>query len=900
MRLLTPFAAALAAACSTATAAAQQQLWIQYADNYADVESFASTAVGQDVEAADDFDIVGSIERVVIAGRLCFACQAPDIQGVWVRFWEHDNGEVGGVLAEYYVADGDPDFLYDPLEPQDLDITLPVPFVATGKHFMSVQLVTSSFSSWYWMTAGNGQHEISTFRHRDGNGSNAFEPYSTPFGVVNRDLSFELWGDGTPAPSTIPILVWSQGPHFSAPAIPAASWPQGHTYSEPADDFEFDGKVTRVNMSTQVCYQCPYPTVLGARVRFYEWTASGPGMLQFEQSVPVGAGTVFQGLVTDVTLNPPFVASGKHFVSVTLQTTAPNGFEWRGASTAAQRECPMWFKSSTTGNTWAPWSNGGQPYTGDLAYQLHGLPTPVPPPLPIGDPCGDWTTLFVPEPANTNYGVMRDVAVVSSDDVWAVGSTAQYVGPLQSTGGPQIWHFDGAAWEMVATPFPQLYAGSGGVSLEAVAAVSANDVWAAGTKLAQDPLSGFVGSQVFVIHWDGSSWSEVSAPSTPSGASGAIVRDIEVIAADDIWFVGDWNIPSACRESLALHWDGSSFTRYSTPCNGLPGAGGGFGLEAVSAVSSDDVWAVGGSGDGDFPYTPVYIIHFDGSSWTHFEHTAPGYGHRLWGVEAIANDDVWAVGQYFDAYGYHAYAVHWDGSSWEFMDIPGGSAALYAQGPNDVYAVGGGIHHYDGTSWKWVDDIDTLNGVNAGVSTVAIDGAGPCELFVVGRHIPLGNLHAFSARIDLPHQWVSVASNGCDSNALPDGLVLTSGAKLGATLKVRMDDEFDRAGMTPGGAVALWFMGFAEAPEAPCGTPLAGFGLAGSSAEVMFDPFAPFRVFVGAGAWSGPGSPVEFAVGVPNDPSLAGIWIHTQGLFVQPGATNPYLLTNGVTVRVGE
>jgi hypothetical protein len=900
MSLRTTIAAALATIALVPAANAQHQLWIQYADNHANVESFLGTAVGEDQEAADDFDVVGSIDRVVAAGRLCFACQAPDVQGVWVRFHEHVAGEVGALQAEYFLAAGDPDFRYDPLEPQDLDITLPTPFVATGKHFLSVQLVTTGFSSWYWMTANNGSIEIGPFRHRDANSGTTFEPYSTPFGVVNRDLSFELWGDGTPAPSTIPVLVWSQGPHFGAPAIPSASWPQGHTFAEPADDFEFDGQVTRIGMSTQVCYQCPYPTVLGARVRFYEWTANGPGAVQFEQNVVVGSGVSFQGLVTDVTLNPPFEATGKHFVSVVLQTTAANGYEWRGATPAGQWGSAVWFKSTATGPTFGPWSNGGQPYTGDLAFQLHGLPTPQPPALPVGDPCGDWSELFVPEPDDTIFGLMRDVAVVSNDDVWAVGTTEQYVAPLQSTGGPQIWHFDGAAWEMVATPFPQLYPGSGGVSLEAIAAVDADDVWAAGTKLAVDPLSGFVGNQVFVVHWDGSSWSEVQAPVTGSGVSGAIVRDIEVIAADDIWFVGDWIEPAACRDALALHWDGSSFTRHPTPCAGLPGANGGFGLEAVSAVSSDDVWAVGGSGDGDFPYTPVYIVHWDGSSWTHFEHAVPGYGHRLFGVEAIATDDAWAVGQYFDAFGYHAYAVHWDGSAWEFMDIPGGAAALYAQGPNDVYAVGGGIHHYDGTAWRWVDDLGMLDGSNSGVSTVAIDGAGPCELFVVGRQIPLGNLHAFAARIDLPHQWVSLAAGGCDSAALADGLVLTSGAKLGATLRVRMDDPSDRGGLVPDATFGLWFVGNAPAPQAPCGTPVPGLGLAGGAAEVVFDPLLGYQVFAAAEAWSGPGEPVEFAVPVPDVPSLAGIWVHTQGVFVTPGATQPLLATNGLSIRLGE
>ncbi len=173
-------------------ARAAQKILGQYADNYADVPSYVSPQVSQDLESADDFDVEGPIDRVVITGRLCFGCSAPDIAGVWLRFWAWDNGEVGALQEEFYLADGDPHLLYDPIDTTTLDLHLPTPFIASGKHFLSVQLETSSFSSWYWMSSGNGNHENSTLRHRIG--SQGFGPYNQVFGVVDRDLSFELWG----------------------------------------------------------------------------------------------------------------------------------------------------------------------------------------------------------------------------------------------------------------------------------------------------------------------------------------------------------------------------------------------------------------------------------------------------------------------------------------------------------------------------------------------------------------------------------------------------------------------------------------------------------------------------------------------------------------------------------
>jgi hypothetical protein len=102
--------------------------------------------------------------------------------------------------------------------------------------------------------------------------------------------------------------------------------------------------------------------------------------------------------------------------------------------------------------------------------------------------------------AHLRSGGVGPLSALSPANVWAVGT-----GPGAPTGGfsahptAVIEHWDGTSWSVVPSPNPNP---SGNNSLGAVAAVSANDVWAVGLQL-QGP---------FTEHWDGTSWSIISAP----------------------------------------------------------------------------------------------------------------------------------------------------------------------------------------------------------------------------------------------------------------------------------------------------------------------------------------------------------------------------------------------------
>jgi hypothetical protein len=66
-----------------------------------------------------------------------------------------------------------------------------------------------------------------------------------------------------------------------------------------------------------------------------------------------------------------------------------------------------------------------------------------------------------------------------------------------------VEHWDGTSWSQVASPDPNAHIG---YSLAGIAAISANDIWAAGTA--------------GIENWNGTSWSIISA--VPSGVSGAL------------------------------------------------------------------------------------------------------------------------------------------------------------------------------------------------------------------------------------------------------------------------------------------------------------------------------------------------------------------------------------------
>ena len=315
--------------------------------------------------------------------------------------------------------------------------------------------------------------------------------------------------------------------------------------------------------------------------------------------------------------------------------------------------------------------------------------TPTPGPTTTVD--GTWKIVSSPNVGAGTYGnQLNAVAVVSANDVWAVGFSPHPSGTPLYIRRTLIEHWNGSNWRVVASPNP---AGKTYVVLNGVAAISANDIWAVGHS--GDPSS--IPLQTLTMHWDGTSWSLVPSPS-PGTYNGNVLTAVAAISANDVWAVGWYQSGSTGQEggALTMHWDGTQWTVIPNPSRWT--------LYGVTAISSNDVWAVGEQS----------ILHWNGTNWSNVSFPPPpGDSYQiLEGISAVSANDIWAVGYsqfaYFYGYRYYPLAYHWDGRSWSVVPNAGNIDeyfhAVDAIAANDVWAVGdnGQTQHWNGANWSRV------------------------------------------------------------------------------------------------------------------------------------------------------------------------------------------------------
>lgn len=299
-------------------------------------------------------------------------------------------------------------------------------------------------------------------------------------------------------------------------------------------------------------------------------------------------------------------------------------------------------------------------------------------------PCDGHWQLVQTYDHSQQYGeidTLHAVAALSSADQWAVGSWAQY--PDAYSFHTLVEHWDAAsdAWAFVPSPNAAVL----NSYLYGVAAVAADDVWAVGGS---DGSGSAYNS--LVEHWDGTSWSIVPAASFPG-----VLYAVVTLGPDNVWAVGTENYPG---RGLIEHWDGTTWTATYLRFAAL--------LRGVTAVDQRTIWAVGQRYGRTNPFGDTTLtMRFNGAVWQPVPSPNPLSRNDtdqnwLTSVSAVSANDVWAVGRY----GNHdlgpldqTLIEHWNGSRWSVVPSPspGGSSAdddlwgTVAVGPGDVWAVGG-------------------------------------------------------------------------------------------------------------------------------------------------------------------------------------------------------------------
>ncbi|MFL5731662.1 MAG: hypothetical protein ACJ78Q_00560, partial [Chloroflexia bacterium] len=285
-------------------------------------------------------------------------------------------------------------------------------------------------------------------------------------------------------------------------------------------------------------------------------------------------------------------------------------------------------------------------------------PTPTPTSTPTITPGGPPTDTPTPTPTSTPTitpgGPPTDAPTITPTRTPTPTWTPTYT--VTPTSTPAC----GLAWNVINT----VNVGAGNNSLGAVAVVASDDVWAAGSF-----FSSTVGAdRTLVEHWNGSNWSQVASPNV--GASGNTLSSLAVVSAGDIWAVG-YYLSGGTQRTFTLHWDGTTWSVVSSPS---VGAGDNFFVD-VAAVSTSDVWAVGyycstncQAGSQEL----TLLEHWNGNAWSVVSSPNPDVGNYVYSVSAVSTNDIWAVGYHNACYGCVGYSLvlHWNGTSWSVVPSP--------------------------------------------------------------------------------------------------------------------------------------------------------------------------------------------------------------------------------------
>ncbi len=201
----------------------------------------------------------------------------------------------------------------------------------------------------------------------------------------------------------------------------------------------------------------------------------------------------------------------------------------------------------------------------------------------------DWQ-IFPNTDLSISLNELWSITAVSTNDVWTAGVQNNYANTRS-----QLMHWNGSSWSH--TSLPDI---TGGSFLFSIDAITVNDIWAVGTQ------AGSPTDPAYAIHYNGSNWNEFPVPNV--GTYSNRLYAVDGISSNDVWAVGRKSDSYGDFHALVLHWDGSSWTNSTLPSSISSPIGD---LESVTMITSNDVWALGSTITGG-----ILLIHWDGTSWS--------------------------------------------------------------------------------------------------------------------------------------------------------------------------------------------------------------------------------------------------------------------------------------------
>lgn len=285
-----------------------------------------------------------------------------------------------------------------------------------------------------------------------------------------------------------------------------------------------------------------------------------------------------------------------------------------------------------------------------------------------------WTRVTRPAPVP---GELFAVAAASASSVWAVGSvptsnargtvlvlhwngTAWHRVPVPAVAGgltavtaagSEVWavnpygndflHLTSGRWYVVPIAVTQLSQVNG------IAMVAGKTLWAAG--YVSTPDSECLKARIW--GWINSFWRPVSLPLQNCGDLHAIASGPHGTAL----VIGDYFACVKCAvKNLGLQWTGTRWRQVPV----IPAVMSGAGWEAVASAPDGAAWAFGG-------FDPPTILRWTGKSWQQLHGGKFPSLTGLDAVTAVSSSDAWAVGSDERPGGPETTLImHWNGKTW--------------------------------------------------------------------------------------------------------------------------------------------------------------------------------------------------------------------------------------------
>jgi len=264
--------------------------------------------------------------------------------------------------------------------------------------------------------------------------------------------------------------------------------------------------------------------------------------------------------------------------------------------------------------------------------------------------------------------------------IWASSSNDVYcVGTSDDVKG-QIWHFDGKQWTSMHIFMGFAY------TPNTVFGFSSDNVWIAGQREYDNPNPppNFIDSS-FAMHYDGSTWKRVTTP------KGDRINSIWGSSPNDIWFGG-------FDGTKIFHWDGVSIKRDSIP---------------YYTPENTQVISIYGSALGEVyflltaPSWQTYLFMFKQNNWSVIDSSA-WFRNNVWVSDKGNIFESGQVGFY-----------KWTGSNWDNLLgwFDGSTIGIAGTSENNIFIVGYGsttgpggqytslVYHYNGEDFHLYENL---------------------------------------------------------------------------------------------------------------------------------------------------------------------------------------------------